>query len=377
MWQVLYTLFVVTVPIHGEVVDTVSGCDDDRIPHRLFKQRQKSITVTRCYNITELTYGEFGGYKNLMELILIDNNITKVSDEAFSGTKISRLDLSYNSLTVFPNLSSIAGTLKDLNLANNHLIAVNQRHLSELKYLENLDLSANEYETDMPDFTEAGSLAPSSAKLELKVSGLRMKTATFCHFHKVTLVGNESSSVPQLNCSGPSRLVELKSNSRGYTSATDFSSMTLPSTVKRFYCAGNDLQTFPDLKMEIRKQLKGLYLRDNHISVIKSGRMIGYNLTNLSLDNNALVQLPNRAMHRTMSLSVARNSYMTIEANALKKALCNANSMDLEELNLTDSLESTSTFPPLEDAFCQRKQLLKIYLYGVSMLCSFAKQLEI
>ena len=373
-------LFVVTVPIKGDDVDTVSGCDDDRIPHWLFtqsQQSQQSITVTRCYNITELTYGEFGRYKKLTELILRDNNITNVSDEAFSGTKISRLDLSYNSLTVFPNLSSIAGTLKELNLANNNLIAVNQRHLSELKYLENLDLSSNEYETYMPDFTEVGSLAPSSAKLELKMNGLPMKTTTFCHFHKVTLVGNESSSVPKLNCSGPSRLVDLRSNSRGYTSATDFSTMILPSTVKRFYCAGNDLQMFPDLPSKYRKQLKGLYLRDNHIAVIKAGRMIGYNLTILSLDNNILVQLPNRAMHRTMSLSVATNSHMTIEANALKKSLCNANSMDLVELNLTDSLESASTFPPLADAFCQRKQLLKIYLHGVSMLCSFTKKQEI
>ena len=66
-------------------------------------------------------------------LIIDDNDIPHVRSEDFLGLrKLYHIDLSRNELTVFPNLSSVAGTLIELWLARNYISSVPPLHLNIL-----------------------------------------------------------------------------------------------------------------------------------------------------------------------------------------------------------------------------------------------------
>ena len=337
------------------------------VPHELIPNTEVLIDL-KGNIITSLATGEFSNYSDLATLYLQENNITFVADDAFDGTSLTNLDLSKNSITTFPNLMSIAGGLVKFKMATNSITKVNQTILSELKHLEALDLAWNPITGDMPDFTEVGSLAPASAKLQLNINGLPSNTTTFCHFTNVYLINKPSKLVPQIICPEGSSITLVKTNSREYDSATDFSTLVIPNTVKTLHIEYNNLVDFPDLPMVIRSQIKSLLLTRDKISVILNGVLDGYELNNLNLNHNRLTQISPELFYVTKALKLQSNPIE--QETSWNMVLCNEPSFGLTELDLRDSIDSLMLFLVLTKTLCQRTQVLKIKLQGVSSFIS-------
>ena len=224
--RLLWIVYVCIPAVHSAFSHINSG--NTTVPHSLISSSEDSIHL-QGNDIVRLEAGEFSIYENLTELSLQKNLINYIADDGFSGTKLAILSLSANKLTTFPTLTSISATLTTLKLKNNYISVIDQALLSELKYIERLDLSWNALMTDMPDFTEVGSLSSFAAETSLLVNGVPFSTTTFCHFQDVILYSKPYDLVPQINCPGSQRLKKVYLSHRRYTSATDVSTLVLPS----------------------------------------------------------------------------------------------------------------------------------------------------
>ena len=81
---------------------------------------------------------------NIEKLVLSDNRLTAVSSDDFEGLyQLYWLDLSLNFLTVFPNLSSVAGTLCIIDIRGNQLSIIPAQHLDILTKVEELLIRNN------------------------------------------------------------------------------------------------------------------------------------------------------------------------------------------------------------------------------------------
>ena len=81
------------------------------------------------------------------------NELTEIPDDAFSHLyRLENLFVPENQLTVFPNLSSVAGTLSTLELMKNDIVYVDGILINQLEKLIRLDLSNNPI-NQLPDLT--------------------------------------------------------------------------------------------------------------------------------------------------------------------------------------------------------------------------------
>jgi hypothetical protein len=87
----------------------------------------------------------FADLSQLAQLDLAVNKINYLSPSAFAGTKLTKLDMSYNNLLAFPNLTVIGQSLVVLNFANNADMAgssITPQCFQDLQKLTYLNLNA-------------------------------------------------------------------------------------------------------------------------------------------------------------------------------------------------------------------------------------------
>ncbi len=100
-----------------------------------------------------------------------DNSLTSISDELMVQFPVLyELILTGNKITVLPDFTPLASSLKDLDVSQNNISEINE-HLSSLVNLETLDLSNNYIDTFPTSIIES---LPKLNRLSL--SGNKMKS---------------------------------------------------------------------------------------------------------------------------------------------------------------------------------------------------------
>jgi Leucine Rich Repeat. len=83
-------------------------------------------------------------FQNVFQILhLGSTNLTSLPDTMFTGMKVETLYLNGNKLTQVPNLTPLSESLLNLNLDNNQIGELNKNSFPNLKYLTNLNISAN------------------------------------------------------------------------------------------------------------------------------------------------------------------------------------------------------------------------------------------
>lgn len=93
--------------------------------------------------IGDSTMRELQSLPHLYILHLGSTNLTSLPDTMFTGMKVETLYLNGNKLTQVPNLTPLSESLLNLNLDNNQIGELNKNSFPNLKYLTNLNISAN------------------------------------------------------------------------------------------------------------------------------------------------------------------------------------------------------------------------------------------
>ena len=156
---------------------------------------------------------------NTEELVLTENRITAVSSDEFEGLyQLFELDLSFNFLTVFPNLSSIAETLHIFKISSNELSIIPAQHLDVLTKVERLFINSNNL-ASIPDV-----VGPSNS--------LRYFTFGWNNFQSFPSLQNLGKSLSSLYIRGNS-IIEIH--------AADL----MLGKLKKLYADSNQLKSMP------------------------------------------------------------------------------------------------------------------------------------
>ena len=156
---------------------------------------------------------------NTEKLDIRSNALSSVSSDDFEGLyQLHWLNLAFNILTVFPNLSSIAETLNFINMRSNQLSIIPAQHLDILIKLEELWIKHNHL-TSIPDV-----LGPSHS--------LNVLSFDWNNFESFPSLKNLGKSVSSLF---------IRSNSFLKLNAADL----MLEKLKQLYAKGNQLETIP------------------------------------------------------------------------------------------------------------------------------------
>jgi len=98
-----------------------------------------------CNKITELYGKQFSKYPELTLVSLRNNMITKISDNAFTGTKLNTLHLSNNSLKCMPEFKGVELTLSVLHIERNRATNCENKNYTLMQGLQILQAEFNRY----------------------------------------------------------------------------------------------------------------------------------------------------------------------------------------------------------------------------------------
>ncbi len=127
---------------------------------------------------TSVASSEFSGYPSLNYLTLEQNLLTSIDNNAFCGTVIQKLYLSYNPLTVFPNLDCLQNSLEFIYISQTDITSLDPGCMSALYKLKFFKSRNSLIVTIAPD--------------------------AFCGtvLFKLDLLGNYMTTSPDLSCVG-------------------------------------------------------------------------------------------------------------------------------------------------------------------------------
>jgi Leucine-rich repeat (LRR) protein len=197
-------------------------------------------------SISTIRSKAFAAYTDLEILILPFNLISDVADDAFDGTMILWLDLSYNRQTSGPNLSSIAPYLVFLALDYNQISSFHRSYFTEMSNLEMLWLSGNQL-TAMPVFQDLNFV-----RLHLEDNLITLEQENFTDFtvERLYLTNNTLEDISPLSQLSKSlRVLSLAESNLLNIQAIDIYNLldSLPN-LEQLELANCRLRTFPDVR---------------------------------------------------------------------------------------------------------------------------------
>ena len=313
-----------------------------------------------------------------VEVVLSNNNIQFISDNSFEHLyQVRILNLNSNSLSDFPNLTSVADTLMELYLNHNELATIRQGNLDILTQLVVLEMEDNQITSeDMPSFSNLMKLIRLNIVKNLlakfpnmtgtSMSALSLKQNDIGHVQPQYMAGMQLTSIdlrvtglkvfPDLSAIGSTvHTVELSHNDIEVIPSEYLASLT---AIKNLYLNKNpSLAYFPNVIAPINDKLKHLWLAqcnfrefpilsnyrrlsiividENPITVIAKSSLRGLsNLHQLYLQSTKLVQVPDLYEVR-LSLWYLDISYCEDLTEAPARHLVTA--VDLRKLDLTDT----------------------------------------
>ncbi len=134
--------------------------------------------ILKGNELTSVASSAFASYPSLNHLDLQQNLLTSIDNNAFCGTVIDKLYLSYNPLTVFPNLDCLQHTLEDIYISQTDITSLGPGCMSALYKLKFLKSRNSLITTIAPD--------------------------AFCGtvVFKLDFFGNDMTTVPDVSCLG-------------------------------------------------------------------------------------------------------------------------------------------------------------------------------
>lgn len=318
------------------------------------------------------------------ELTLADNNIQRISDQAFNGLYFTRLDLSGNPLTTVSNraFNGVEAILKELLISFASSAEFPVVPISGLQSLDLLEVR-NYSKTSLP--TDA--LLRLTTLKELRIVSSRLRNLTSDTFKgqraslvKLSLQQNQLDRVPTSVLAPLLSLhdLDLSLNQISQLPANAFSgSASLQSIVFDSNPLGSnvDARAFVDITLTLRslsflscqlgdraldaikplEQLTSLNLRGNQLSNLPNDLFTRTPLLHfLILDSNRLTTIP-----RALFLNIS-NSLMTLDLR--DNPLANLPSDTFSSLTVLEelSLEGASSLRLTPDIFAQQKRSLKV-----------------
>ena len=271
--------------------------------------------------VQQLSDNELSTLTQLQSLIIANNQLKDMSPNCFEGTHLESLDSSINKLTVFPNLTVVGSSLKELDLSVNSISEVQCKLLQVLTALQKLYLSHNQI-----------SVVPAPCVyVALSLDTLDMTG------NKLTAV----SDIPFLGMENSLKKIYMSANHLGVIVASLFEHLPLSTKDLEFENCGisdrdllninvtysigdfqllslynNTLNTFPLISKNISNFVRELDLRYNYITDLPRFVLDDYlGLKYFRLTNNRLISLPQLTQlsaHPLLRLYVSDNLIQTI-----------------------------------------------------------------
>lgn len=324
--------------------------------------------------ITSLTADDLKGTPALITLLLVNNNITHIHENAFPPT-IRKLHVGFNNLTSLNN--SLRG-LTDLNwlFLNNNRLKSLEGQLGTLSKLQLLVIEQNQLEalpSDIQLFSQLGSLYANNNRitsLDGLLRGLTKLQVFNMDFNQITMVRrDEFQNLHNLDS------ISLQNNQ--ITSMN--SSLSGLTKLAYLYLSHNQLTEF--LLDDIRglKRLRTVDLSYNKINKFgtrNEGKNQVQGVTNifeLKLQHNEIENLDGALMgiHGLSRLDLSHNKLRTISPDDFI-GLDSLKMLDISHNLLTTLEETSKTFlPALEELFVSHNSLTRLDkdFHGLPVLC--------
>ena len=276
---------------------------------------------------------------------------------------MEELDLSYNHIVDFPDLSSVRLTLRKLRLNENFITSI-APSLLDLPYVKKLAIQDNPL-THWPDFSSVGTSATNSNLNINDYPDVAFQITNVCHFYAVWLEFEIRTVLPSIICPAGSKLSTVSFRFVNLDNSFDLEPLA-DMNVGMLYLTFNELTEFPDLPMSLRNTVGILNLMDNPMVSINATFLQGFDsLTQLDLSNTLLSTVPPELFHVAGKI-VLKSTPISMNELTWNQNLCNTST--LNELDLRNAFNSLAELPPLKGALWQRSTSLTINLKQV---CNF------
>jgi Leucine-rich repeat (LRR) protein len=263
--------------------------------------------------LSALGANALNGYSLLTKVSVSQNQLTTVSSTAFTGCPLVELDLSYNALSSFPPLSTVASTLQSLTITSNAFTRIYSSNVQDLSLTTLIALNTKFEE----GFDFLYNLKSTLVTLQVNfVYGVSFDFASMPELKFLTLTSGSFHSEPVSDDNfAQSSLYYLNLNLMNLTefpwfpglgqtlfnlvlSRNSFSEPIDPTcfenleVVKKLTMADCDLESFPNVS-SLYNTLERLSLEDNQISEVPDGMFSDFNhLKELNLQGNPLGSIP-------------------------------------------------------------------------------------
>ncbi|GFQ66391.1 hypothetical protein TNCT_671951 [Trichonephila clavata] len=281
----------------------------------------------------------FNKMHSLRILDLSYNKITTLPNDVFSGTKLERLNLSHNYLTVIPMaaFAEVKNSLKFIDISSNRLTSLLPEIFSTPNKIQALNLSSNQV-TKLHEMSFKGlshlfelDLSHNELKSTFKESSLK-----FSQQLRILLLTNCSlMSLPTLV------LPHLHVLSLRDNFFYNISYHVLKHSTELAYLdlAGNFLKDVPSHLWKKINKLQGLDVSRNPILRLRVNSFIGLKrLHNLDIRAISLKWLDPRTFHNLRLLTVFKtNSYSSVRSFRLQDLLSQATALRSVTINIEES----------------------------------------
>ncbi len=211
IWTILslvfcWECFEATCPQQtGDVKLNLANRSLAEIEHESDTRKPKITMFNLSHNqLPCIENGAFKDYSCLKRLSLQFNQLTTIGETAFCGTKLKRLNLAHNHLSIVPNLNCNDNELqiKILILSHNAIRELEFTSFNGLKQLEELWLENISIHSINPDAFGETALLTHLFVAHNKLTGI--DSGTFCgtRLASLNLASNNLTYVPDLSCIG-------------------------------------------------------------------------------------------------------------------------------------------------------------------------------
>ena len=351
---------------------TESGYDSDNnpyteVPHSAISEEETSINLG--YNeISNISDYEFEKYVNLTSLTLRNNPLITIPDNAFAGTKISYLDLSFTKLTNFPNLTVIAHTLAWLLLDGNPITEVPDELLAPLQHIWILQLFFLQLKW-LPDISRIEHLnflylAHSVARKTLDKVPYSYCLVPLLSFSYPSFENYSTTELPEFQCDNTSKIHELHLSGFRLTETSDLTSLETLPKLHVLHFSGNHFTKFPKFTKATKKNLQHLVLSDCDIVEITEIDLEDFTtLKKLEIVNNPLRSIPGTIFQIVKYLlAMDFSPVATWDRQKWRNFLCM--NVTLKELKFSGTDKYELVLPDLRSVFCHHS--LKVTFEKVS-----------